>query len=203
MPDTQLHCRAQRAQLTRPCRWARCLCLCPGQGCGPRRAVAPAPGAACLCGPRRTSCGRCPCGPSRAAARVRAACCRKNGRGRDQGGSPRRTGIGRCLSGSHGSNGHSRGSCCSERARAICSFLSAGCAAHRIISYHIISYRIASRLGRAHGDASRCAARARAPTRRPTVAQSGDKQRTHPFDAIVTIGTMSRSRRASWAGSVA
>lgn len=76
-------------------------------------------------------------------------------------------------------------------------------AALRIASYHIISYRIASRLGRAHGDASRCAARARAPTRRPTVAQSGDKQRTHPFDAIVTIGTMSRSRRASWAGSVA
>lgn len=36
----------------------------------------------------------------------------------------------------------------------------------------------------------------------PTVARSGEEQCTHPFDAIVTIGTMSSSKQASWAGSV-
>ena len=34
------------------------------------------------------------------------------------------------------------------------------------------------------------------------VARSGEEQCTHPFDAIVTIGTMLSSRKASWAGSV-
>ena len=36
------------------------------------------------------------------------------------------------------------------------------------------------------------------------VARSGEEQEqgTHPFDAIVTIGTMLSSKQASWAGSV-
>lgn len=162
--------------------------------------MAPAPGAACLCGPRRTSCGRCPCGPSRAAARVRAACCRRVGVGIRAAhlvarvlidASPVAMVVAAILEVVAVLSGYGQSAACCQRA------------ALRIAPYHIVSYHVASRLGRAHNDAGRCAARARAPTRRPTVAQSGDKQRTHPFDAIAIIGTMLSSRRASWAGSVA